>query len=64
MKIERSQGKAELEWGSYEPFEVIVKKEPGLAMTKASLEATLNICKACKQLGGSWARVDKFSKRE
>eukprot|EP00969_Alexandrium_andersonii_P223277 9861526-Alexandrium_andersonii.AAC.1 len=33
-------------------------------MTKASLLAALNICKACKQLGGSWVRVNKFSKRE
>eukprot|EP00969_Alexandrium_andersonii_P173097 7651370-Alexandrium_andersonii.AAC.1 len=28
MNIERSMVKAELEWGSYEPFEVIVKTSP------------------------------------
>jgi hypothetical protein len=52
-----------VEFGTYYPLEVIVKKESGYAGSKTGYEAGLNICRSCIALGGKWVRMSMFSKR-
>ena len=54
---------ADLEWGTYEPFEVMCGNESATGVTATGVRAGFNIAKTCLEIGGKWVRRNNFSKR-
>ena len=58
-----TKSRSDLEWGEFEPFEVMCGRESGTGITKTGILAAYNIAKTCLGLGSDWVRFNKFSKR-